>query len=147
MGVTCKARRRGCEGLPPADEEYAVLPKEVATMTPSQISRSTIHMSSISILRFAVRPSIREIYTSLSAVAVYSVPSDRRPWISRRGKEKMFHDWERIDCRQESISQTSFIKKPSVPALRPRNGCACGCSRIHCNIHPSPPMTVVKGRS
>lgn len=69
MGVTWSACSRGCEGLPPAEEEYAVLPSEVATITPSQINFSTIQISSMSMRRLAVRPSILVRYTSLSAFA------------------------------------------------------------------------------
>ena len=42
MGVMCMLDNRGCEGDPPAEEEYAVEPNEVAVMRPSQMSLSTI---------------------------------------------------------------------------------------------------------
>ena len=58
IGVTCRDCKRGWAGLPPAEEEYAVLPSEVAMMTPSQINFSTMQILSISIRRLAVRPSI-----------------------------------------------------------------------------------------
>ena len=103
IGVTCKAWSNGWEGLPPAEDEYAVLPSEVAMMTPSQISFSTIQMLSISILRFAVLPSMRVRYTSFRACALKEFPVVEVPLKSKRGKGKTVQFCDRMSSIADSF--------------------------------------------
>ena len=58
IGVMCIPDRRGWEGEPPAEAEYAVEPSAEATISPSQTSFSTMLTLSISILRLAATPPI-----------------------------------------------------------------------------------------